>query len=72
MAKKSNSLPTLNAAPVEYKVTKEDRERERKYRAEDGLRTIQRAEEIKADKQCMADIKALATKQVNDLKKFMK
>lgn len=40
-----------------------------KYRAEDGLRTILRAEEIKRDKNLMKDIKQLAKKQSSDLKK---
>ena len=72
MAKKTKTLPMVSDAPVAYKQTKEDRERERRYRAEDGLRTIQRAEEIKKDKQCMADIRKLATEQMNNLKAFAK
>lgn len=60
------------AAPSPYKRTKEDEARERRYRAEDGLRAIQRAEEIKSDKKLMADVKALAQEQVSNLKKFCK
>ena len=74
MAKKR--LPIATASSVEVapssKRTKEDDARERRYRAEDGLRAIQRAEEIKSDKKLMADVKALATEQVSNLKKFCK
>ena len=42
---------------------------ERRYRAEDGLRTLQRAEEIKADKGLMADIKAHGQKQMATIAK---
>lgn len=74
MMAKKKSLPVAspNAAPVAYKQSKDDRERERRWRAEDGLRTIQQAEEIKRDKQRMADIKALAQTQMDSLKKFAK
>jgi len=76
MAKKSK-LPVAKysgAEPVStaYKQTKEDIERQRRYAAEDGLRAIQRAEEIKEDRRLMGDIKALAQEQVSNLKKFCK
>lgn len=74
MAKKQK-LPiakSTSSIPTPYKPTKEDEARERRYRAEDGLRAIQRAEEVKADKNLMKDIKALANEQVNNLKKFCK
>lgn len=72
-----NKLPiaknsTSECAPVSYKRTKEDEARERRYAAEDGLRTIQRAEEIRSNKKLMADVKALAAEQVANLKKFAK
>lgn len=63
---------TALSMPKEYVPTKEDKARERRYAAEDGLRAIQRAEEVKNNKQLMADIKALATEQVSNLKKFCK
>lgn len=78
MAKK-NKLPVapstsyLCDAPTKaYKPSPEEKARQRRYAAEDGLRAIQRAEEIKKDKQCMADIKALAKEQMDNLKKFSK
>lgn len=43
-----------------------------KWRAQDGLRTIQEAERIKADKPLMNNIKKLAQEQVASLKKFAK
>lgn len=75
MAKKSK-LPTAKvtdcASPVAYRQTKEDQERQRRYAAEDGLRAIQRAEEIRGDKRLMGDIKSLAKEQMNNLQKFAK
>lgn len=41
-----------------------DKKEMRRYEVEDGLRTLRRAEEIKADPKLMKDIKAEATKQV--------
>lgn len=74
MAKKR--LPVAKISTVEvatpYPQTKEQKDRERRYAAEDGLRAIQRAEEIKNNKTLMADIKALANEQVLNLKKFCK
>jgi hypothetical protein len=76
MAKK-NRLPVAKAStpidcPQTYKRTKEDEARERRYAVEAGLRAIQRAEEIKANKSLMSDIKTLAAEQVANLKKFAK
>jgi hypothetical protein len=79
MAKKTTKLPVANitadypsTACKPYKPSKEEQERQRRYAAEDGLRAIQRAEEVKSNKQLMSDVKALASEQVNNLKKFCK
>lgn len=48
----------------------EDKKRMRRYRAEDALRTLTRAEEIRADKELMGDIRALAKEQMKTLKEF--
>jgi len=76
MHKKKSKLPIAKPSTVEvaepYPRTREQKERERRYAAEDGLRAIQRAEEVKSNKQLMADIKALANEQVSNLKKFCK
>ena len=72
MAKKSNKLPVASnsISAVPYKRTKDDEDRERRYRAEDGLRAIQRADEVKSDKKLMGDIKALAKEQISCLSKI--
>ncbi len=74
MAKKRLPVAKPSTAEVAkpYPQTKEQRDRERRYAAEDALRAIQRAEEVKANKSLMADVKALANEQVNNLKKFCK
>ena len=51
--------------PVE---TKADEGRERKWKAEDALRDIERAEGHKRDKALMADVKKLAAEKVKSLK----
>lgn len=38
----------------------EDEAREKKYRAEDALRTLKRAEEIRSDRELMRDVKICA------------
>lgn len=76
MAKKSSKLPKADfvseCAPSSYKQTKEDIARQRRYQAEDAMRTITRAEEIKSDSRLMGDVKSLAKEQMNNLKKFSK
>lgn len=56
--------------PSRYTPSAEDKERERKYRAEDDIRTMQRAEEIKRDKERMKAMKSIAKEQMNGLKKI--
>lgn len=58
------------AGPSPYRITQADKDRERRYKAEDGLRAIQRAEEVRQDKQLMSDVKALAKEQVKALGKI--
>lgn len=75
MAKKSRKLPVASASVPECmpsKPTSAQKEQERRWKAEDALRSIQRAEEVKRDKDLMKDVRELATEQVNNLKKFMK
>lgn len=76
---KRGPLPKSKLPVVDYpstcapaKRSKEDEARERRYRAEDGLRTLNQAEEIRSDKQRMGDIQALASEQMKSLKKFAK
>ena len=77
MAKKSLPVEKLNAKAVPVKiindtpqVAKSDEARERKYRAEDALRDIERAEGHKRDKSLMGDVKKLAKDKVASLKKI--
>lgn len=67
--KRKNSVSSLvrDAAPVTYVPTKEDKARERRYRAEDALNTLTRAEEIKRDKGLMRDVKACAQAKMKEL-----
>lgn len=46
-----------------------DKERERKYRAEDALRTCEQYNKIKGDKDLMKDVKKLAKERMKDLQK---
>lgn len=55
---------------VEPKVDAAYAERERKYRAEDALRDIERAEGHKRDKTLMSDVKKLAKDKVKSLNKI--
>lgn len=76
MAKKSK-LPIAKSTSypseaIAYKRSKADIERERRYAAEDAMRTITRAEEIKSDSRLMSDVKTLAREQMSNLKKFSK
>ena len=64
-----NELPIAAADPVPSGKMKEQ---ERRWRAEDALRSINRAEEFKQDKALMKDVKALAKEQVESLKKIAK
>jgi hypothetical protein len=57
----SNST-TSNASPM-----KTDESRERKWKAEDALRDIERAEQHKKDKSLMKDVKSLAKEKIKSL-----
>ncbi|MDE2031418.1 MAG: hypothetical protein KGI58_04135 [Patescibacteria group bacterium] len=52
------------------KIDKSYEEREKRYRAEEALRVLQKAEEHKKDKSLMKDVKQLAKKQINTMKKI--
>lgn len=53
-------------------MSKEQKEQERRWKAEDALRTCQKYEEIKGDKSLMSDVKRLASEQMKDLAKVAK
>lgn len=69
MAKKSSNRLMGSSAPISTGVSAAQ---ERRWRAEEDIRTLTRAAEIKADGARLNAAKALATKQVNDLKKACK
>jgi hypothetical protein len=79
MAKKSKlpveKLGTTKPVPVKIiqdtpstSSNKDYEARERKYKAEDALRDIERAEQHKRDKALMGDVKKLAQDKVKSLK----
>ncbi len=55
---------------VAQKSDSEYAERERKYRAEDALRDLERAEKHRSDKTLMGDVKKLAKERVEQMKKL--
>ena len=68
-------LPKSNLSQsVEVNEAKPDKDnealRERRWKAESALETLQRAEEHKKDKGLMKDIKNLAKEKMNGLKKM--
>lgn len=74
MARKKSKLPVVDtaSAPVEYKQSKTDIARQRRYEAEDALRTLQRADEVRNNSRLMNDVKSLANEQVKTAKKYCK
>lgn len=67
-------LKATKAVPVRIvndvpEATKSDDSHQRKWRAEDALRDIERAEGHKRDAKLMGDVKKLAKEKVNSLKK---
>lgn len=58
------TMPTVDYAP-----TAADKERQRKYAAEDGLKALQRADEVRRDKGLMKDVQALAKQQLKAVSK---
>jgi hypothetical protein len=68
MAKKAKSRMPVESLGSSVP-TASDKARQRRYEIEDGLRTMQRAEEIKKDKSLVKDIKLLAKEQMASLSK---
>lgn len=65
-ASKKNPLPVKIVSDSCAPSVKEDN----KWRAEDDLRTLQRAKEVENDKARMKAVKAIAQEQMNALKKI--
>ena len=74
MAKKSTPRTTSVAieAAMPAKMSAEDKKRHMKYMAEDAVRTLTRADEIKKDKTLMGHVKKHAREQVKTLQKVCK
>lgn len=69
VAKTPIPVKIVNDAPME---TKASEDREKKWRAEDDLRTIKAMAELQRDKERMRNAKSLAKQKMNDLKKCLK
>lgn len=52
------------------KIDKSYEEREKRYRAEDALRDIEKAEGHKKNKELMRDVKKVAKEKINTMKKI--
>jgi hypothetical protein len=65
-----NKLPV--AQPEVAVPSKDAKAQERRWRAEEALRCIDRAENFKQDKGLMKDVKALAKEQMSSLQKIAK
>lgn len=53
--------------PMPYKPSREEQARQRRYQAEDDLRTITRAQEVQKDRTRMAAVKTIAREQMKSL-----
>jgi hypothetical protein len=73
---KSLKNSTSKTKPVPVKIVSDtpansyNSKEEQKWRAQDDIRTLQRAEEIKRDKDRMSAVKNCAKEQMQDLKKI--
>ncbi len=75
MANKLSKLTTSDkastgypdAAPSPPRRTKEDEMKERRWKAKDAMQTLIRAEEIRRDRQLMADIQVVAAEEAKRL-----
>ncbi len=75
MPKKPAKQTSPNAStlmPAPYKPSAEDRKRQIKYEAEDAVRTLTRAEEIKQNPQLMRAVQAHSKEQIKKLQKVCK
>lgn len=70
MAKKMKLPVDMPSSCAPYKPNRADVERERRYRAEDALRSIQRADEVRSDKSLMKDVKQYVKEQAKIVSKL--
>lgn len=73
MAKKSPKTKfAVECGPTPYKQTKEDIARQKRYEAEDAMRTLTRADEIRNNPSLMKSVREVAKEQVKAVSKFTK
>lgn len=74
MAKKSTPRTTSVAveAAMPMKMSAEDKRRQMKYMAEDAVRTLTRADEIRKDASLMKAVKSHSKEQIKTLQKVCK
>lgn len=66
-----SNTTTSNASPMKQsRLSPDEQSRERKWKAEDALRDLERAEEHKRDKALMKDVKTLAKDKIKCLDKL--
>lgn len=67
-----NKLPTNTAVagPAPYKPSKQELDERRRYRAEDAMRDLERAEAHRKDKALMSDVKQCAAEKIDSLKRI--
>ncbi len=70
--KTSQARVTDTAAPAAYKPSAAEKKEQQRYMAEDAIRTLTRAEEIKKDAALMKTVKAHAAEQVKTMQKVCK
>ena len=56
--------------PPSYKPSKQELDERRRYRAEDAVRDLERAEGHKKDKALMADVKQVCAEKIDSLKRI--
>lgn len=78
MAKKNKLASLVSNSPSQaecarpYKQSAEDKARDLRYKAEDGLRTLTRAKEIERNKPLMKAIKQVAREQIKTTEAVIK
>lgn len=70
--KLAGAIGMSTAMPAPYKPSPAQVREERRWKAEDALRTITRAGEIQRDRGLMREVKKLATEQMSTLKSVVK
>lgn len=75
MAKPKKSAVSLSDYPMGVSAarpSREDRDRERRYRAQEALDTLSRAEEHRGNRRLMSDVKKLAAEKAAKMARIAK